>query len=561
MPTPRHRAAIAALLIVLSFSSPLRGLTPRAGSSVDLLTYPELVELYEVDSPSELLQGKLQKLLTTPFVNNDAWIAGARPLKPTSSAIGRHLRFAQWNIERGLEYEALESVFTNPAKFASLLNGEKYLPDSAKRSLALEQAEALRNADIIVLNEVDWGMKRSGYRNVVADLAAATKMNYAFGTEFVEVDPISLGTERFKGVEKRNRDGLTSQITVDTSRYKGLHGTAILSRFPLSNVRLIPFRTQGYDWYKVEKEGVTKIEKGMRKASEIAFQEKIEREVRRGGRTMLLADIEDPEIPTGRLTIVATHLEARTPPRNRRKQMQELLTTIKDIKNPVIVAGDMNTSTRDNTPTSFKREIKKRLGSKKFWVAQGIGFLTGLSWPNTLMLAGLNEYRKQADPTVRSVHFVATNPEAKFFEELKAFRFADGGAFDFRGDRERAIGSGHSPLANSNQRGKKGFITTFEVERTIGFVGKFKLDWIFVKPPALKSPYGENQPYIFAPHFARTLKELNRSVEDDISDHDPLIVDLPLGEPNKIPSTRKTELSFRVHQASPVDGRIGFLRE
>ena len=109
-----------------------------------------------------------------------------------------------------------------------------------------------------------------------------------------------------------------------------------------------------------------------------------------------------------------------------------------------------------------------------------------------------------------------------------------GGAFDFRGERERSIGSGKSPLANSNQRGAKGFITTFEVERTIGFVGKFKLDWIFVKPHVLTSSYGEGQPYAFAPHFGRTLKALNHSIEDRISDHDPLIVDLPLREPPTI---------------------------
>lgn len=69
------------------------------------------------------------------------------------------------------------------------------------------------------------------------------------------------------------------------------------------------------------------------------------------------------------------------------------------------------------------------------------------------------------------------------------------------------------------------------MERTLGFIGKFKLDWIFVKPPALRSPYGEGQPYLFAPHFGRTLKELNDSIEERISDHDPLIVDLPLAEP------------------------------
>ena len=107
-------------------------------------------------------------------------------------------------------------------------------------------------------------------------------------------------------------------------------------------------------------------------------------------------------------------------------------------------------------------------------------------------------------------------------------------AGDFRGERERSIGSKDDPLANSNQRGDKGFITTYEVERTIAFVGKFKLDWIFVKPFSLTEPYAKEQPHRFAPHFGRTLKELNDAVRDRISDHAPIMVDLPLGEPRLV---------------------------
>ncbi len=519
-------------LCVIIFCASIPPAQPAVHAAADLLTYDELVRLYEQHNPSEELQIKVQKLLTTPFVNNEHAASAPVSIQPKSTTIGRSLRIAQWNIERGIEYEALETALTDPEKFISLLDQAKYPPGSQKRSTVLEQAALLRQADIIVLNEVDWGMKRTGYRNVTADLASALKMNYAFGTEFIEVDPIALGTEEFRGMKDLDREALTQQITIDPARYRGMHGTAILSRFPLLNVRLVPFRTQGHDWYATEKKGVTQIEKGRRLASEVAFQEKVVREVRRGGRTMLLAEIESPEIPTGRFTIVATHLESRTKPGNRVKQLGELLETIKPIRGPVVVAGDMNTSSRDSTPTSIKREIIKRFGSKKYWVEQGIRFLAGLSWPNSLLLAGVNEYRKQADPTVRSVAFVASNPEAKFFETLKKFRFSDGAAFDFRGDRQRSIGSGHSPLANSNQRGSKGFITTFEVERTIGFVGKYKLDWIFVKPPRLTSPYDEGQPYVMAPHFGRTLKELNDSFDERISDHDPLIVDLPLHEPS-----------------------------
>lgn len=114
------------------------------------------------------------------------------------------------------------------------------------------------------------------------------------------------------------------------------------------------------------------------------------------------------------------------------------------------------------------------------------------------------------------------------------FRFADGNAFDFRGERQRSIGAKDDTLANSNERGKKGFITTFEVERTIAFVGKFKLDWIFVKPVSLTDPYDKKQPHCFAPHFGRTLKALNDGPKDRISDHAPMMVELPLVEPQLI---------------------------
>ncbi|HJU53661.1 MAG TPA: endonuclease/exonuclease/phosphatase family protein, partial [Pyrinomonadaceae bacterium] len=245
---------------------------------------------------------------------------------------------------------------------------------------------------------------------------------------------------------------------------------------------------------------------------------------------MLTAEIRDARLPGGRLAIVATHLEDRTKPEGRRKQLEELLARIRDANGPVVVAGDMNTSTQDSTPTSIARELKKRLGSKSFWFRQGLETLTGVKLP-ALLLGGLNTYRKQADPTVKDVPFIAPNPESEFFERLKDFRFADGGAFDFRGERRRSIGNKTDPLANSNQRGGKGFITTYEVERTIGFVGRFKLDWIFVKPPGVTEAYDEEGPHRFAPHFGRTLKSLNFSIEDRISDHSPLVVDLPLDEP------------------------------
>jgi hypothetical protein len=147
------------------------------------------------------------------------------------------------------------------------------------------------------------------------------------------------------------------------------------------------------------------------------------------------------------------------------------------------------------------------------------------------VLDGLTFWRKQSDPTVRHIPFLMPNSERKFFSTLEDFRFADGGAFDFRGDEERSYNKKNKTLANSNERGGKGFVNTYQVNRPIKFIGKYKLDWIFVKPADLKKPTDRNGSYRFAPHFGRTFAEVNEVVEDRISDHRPMIVDLPLAEP------------------------------
>jgi hypothetical protein len=372
-------------------------------------------------------------------------------------------------------------------------------------------------------------LNRTGYRNVAADLAASLQMNHVFGAQFVELTPVAINEELLR----RKGDGLQPARfdEVDPARYKGLHGIAILSRFPLDNVRLVPFKHQPYDWYRREKKGASLVERGKRRMSDKIFLEKTEREVRLGGRMMLLADINDERFPSNRVTIVATHLENRTTPANRVDQLKELLAQIKDLRHPVILAGDMNTSTEDLTPTSIQYEITRRIGSRDFWLGKGVSYATGLGFIMDFAFSGVRYARTQADPTVRNVPFIGSNPDGRFFKTLKNFRFADEGAFDFRGDPDRAIGDNGGTLANSNERGKKGFVTTYEVNRPIRFVGKYKLDWIFVKPARLTNPSDNQQSYGFAPHFGRTLKALNKVIEDRVSNHSPLLVDIPLDEP------------------------------
>ena len=510
----------ALLLLLLSCC----WLTPAQQSGPPLLTYNDLVALYENDVPPPELAGRLDRLLTTPFVNNSAGLRGQKAGSP-SDFKKRFIRVATWNIERGLEFEALKAALMNDQRFF------RRLPAVARGSRfnlneILDQAAKLSRADVIVLNEVDWGLKRTDYRNITRELAAALQMNYAFGVEFVEVDPLTLGIETFEGESSADKEEMVQNLAVDKTRTLGLHGTAILSRFPLRNVRLVPFVNQGHDWFADEKKGVSALEKGKRKGGGIVFGEKIAREIRRGGRMMLVADIDERSIPGGRMTIVATHLEGKAKPSERLKQLEELLVLIQPLTHPVVVAGDMNTSGSDSTPTSFQREVKKRLGSSKFWVTQGIKYATGVGLLYDITVGAVKMQRMRKDPTVKSVKFVSENPEEKFFSTLKDFRFADGGAFDFRGSKLHSVGASGETFSDSNERASKGFVSTMELNGKISVA--LKLDWIFVKPVGLTDPNDNDQPFRFAPQFGRTLKTLNYALQDRISDHNALIVDLPL---------------------------------
>ncbi len=528
---PRLALALAALaLTVYAASFQTARAQTKTSKEPEPFTYEELVQLYEQEPLPDALRQKLERLRTTPFVSNAATARGTRPLKPDVPRLGRVLRVAEWNIERGLNFNAVRAALLGPEALARLLDRTKYPPGSEARADILSQASLLKQSDVIVLNEVDWGVKRTGYRDVARELASALGMNYAWGVEFVEVDPLATGTEQFEDVEDTaERAAFVKNIAVDKSRARNLHGTAILSRYPLTNVRLVPFEHQGYDWYAGELKKVSKLEAGKRKGSALVFGEKITREVRRGGRMMLLADIEDAGIPGGRVTIVATHLEDKAKPEGRVEQLEELLSHIKDIPHPVVVAGDMNTSGSDATPVSFDRAVKQRMGSGAFWVNRGIKYATGVGLLYDVTLGAVKRQRTKNDPTVKSVKFVSENPEENFFTTLKGFRFADGGAFDFRGAEEFSSGGRQDTLSDSNERDSKGFVPTFALEGKLSV--EFKLDWIFVKPARLTDPDDRAQDYLFAPRFGRTFKALNQSVKDRISDHNPIVSDLPFAEP------------------------------
>ncbi len=507
-------------------------------SQPQLFSYDELVQL-SLDQPlSPELAEKLRVVTTTPFVNNEAYYAGARPRPLEVKGLGPTLRVACWNIERGLELDDILLFLTDKDAFMAKVEEErKKAKESGKklRVVSLEkipqEIEILQAADVWILGEVDWGVKRTQYREVIKELGDTLHMNWAYGVEFLEVNSKQLGRDTFDDKEdEQERQQLLEQFHVDKDRVRALHGNAILSRYPIRSARLIPFKV-GYDWFKETK--ITVLEKGKRKAA-ILIGEDLIQEVRRGGRTTLFVDLDIPEVSGQHVTIASTHMENRAKPKIRRQQMEELLAEIHDVHNPVVVGGDLNTTGSDGTPTSMTNLLYKRYGSLDFWTTKGIQWTTGVGMvysagKMTRKLAGV-QYR--VDPTSANIPGLSANLERGFFSTLEKFRFADGKAFDFRGLPEQTINGKSGTLADSNQRLAKGFTPTFAAELMWGKlrVAKFKLDWIFVKSE-LDNPRDPKGSYVFAPHFPHVLSDLNNSLPEPISDHSPITVDLPFHDP------------------------------
>ena len=513
----------------------------------EMFSYEELVQLSADQELKPELANKLNTLTTTPFINNAAYYRGVKPHSVSVEHLGPCLRVVFWNIERGLELDDIQLFLTDKDRFMSKVAEErKHAKEVGKRirDVNLEKIPQdiaiLKAADVWILNEVDWGVKRTQYREVVRELADTLDMNWAYGVEFLEVDPKQLGTDAFDdGESEEERQQLLDEFKVDKERTRALHGNAVLSRYPIRAARVVPF-TVGYDWFKESR--IRPLEKGKRKAA-LLIGEDLMREVRRGQRMTLYVDLDVPQAPEHRVTIAATHLENRTKPKVRRQQMEELLKEIHEINNPVIVAGDLNTTGSDSTPTSVENMLYKRYGSLDFWTTKGIQWTTGVGLvysgaKATMKLSGI-QYR--IDPTSANVPGASPNLERGLFTTLEKFQFADGKTFDFRGGPERSINGKSGTLSDSNERGKGGFVSSFTAELIWGKVrlAKFKLDWVLMKSN-LENPRDGKGSYQFAPHFGRTMNDLNNCLPEPISDHSPMTVDLPFHEPSEL-KTDKTE--------------------
>lgn len=187
-----------------------------------------------------------------------------------------HLRAAAWNIERGRALEGLLGV--------------------------LGADEALREVDLLLLNEVDIGMARSGNRDVPRELAEALGFEYVFGNSYLCLD------------HGDTRDG--EQAEENTV---GLHGNAILSRYPLRKAANLSLTITRDKFHSSEK--------------------------RLGHKRALWAEVDTPRGPLG---VLCAHLDSIASPVQRAAQLGDALRAAPVAASKrLLVGGDFNTSTYD----------------------------------------------------------------------------------------------------------------------------------------------------------------------------------------------------------------------
>jgi endonuclease/exonuclease/phosphatase family metal-dependent hydrolase len=179
------------------------------------------------------------------------------------------IRVVNWNIDRGLR---LQSV-------VAFLAGAK--------------------ADVILLQESDLNARRTHHLNVAKEIALKLQMNYVFGREFQE-------------------------LTQGSRSSPAYHGQATLSRWPLSNPRIIRFQKQSNFWRP--RWFLPGIE---------PFQERI------GGRLALVCETT---IAGKRVVTYNLHLESKGDDALRCSQIEETLEDARryDASMPIVLAGDLN---------------------------------------------------------------------------------------------------------------------------------------------------------------------------------------------------------------------------
>lgn len=527
----RTPASLAFCALLIATSSWAQDNTYPRFQNIDFPTYDELEILASKPHPGGKLEAKIVKFFNNPIISNEAYYAGTKPFERIDPLIGKSLRVVTWNIEKSLEMPRVIEMLTNPAKINSMIDPEQAPAGSDELKKVLQQRQRLEKVDIFVLQEMEIGMKRSNYLDATREMAKALGMNYAYAPQYLEIDPVRFGDEKLLLDDGADDKEAQDFYREDPSKFKGVFGSAVLSRYPIKHVEAIPLNHQGYDWYHSEKNNLSFLEKARRLGTKTTFKNEVTREMKVGGRGYFRVDLDVPGLPQNTLTIINIHLEIKCLPKERARQVEEILEQIKNIKNPVIMLGDFNAAPGDISPTSVTRVIKRTAKDPTTWLGLGINYVSPQGFLINTTRGISNVTKNFNDPFARDIKVVAPNKLKEMFDPIRNFHFEDGTTFDFRGNPNRSVGNKDDLLANSNERGFKGFKTSFRFKRPLGIVGKFRLDWIFVKSGLLYGNEDHKAPYKLAPHYGETMEELNTCLKQPLSDHHPSVVDIPFDEP------------------------------
>ena len=241
----------------------------------------------------------------------------------SSSSGRRSVRLVQWNVERGYKLDDVLATL---------------------RTL---------DADVLALQECDFGCARSSGRDVAGDLAAALHLNLAFLSEFDEIES-PLRSARDAG--------------------GGAHGQAILTKFDFAQPPRAILHPPAIDW---DAGGV--MVGGASSRRPPRTHTLAAREPRRGGRVALVAALAPPGSTTPCLHVYSAHLEVFCGVVGRLRQLASLFDDVRGLGEgtPVALLGDLNTIThsivRLSPHYSHGRARWSTLGrSEATWLAESV---------------------------------------------------------------------------------------------------------------------------------------------------------------------------------------------
>ena len=156
------------------------------------------------------------------------------------------------------------------------------------------------------------------------------------------------------------------------------------------------------------------MEYGRRYSVKALFNYKPTRELKVGGRGFTRVDLHVPNVPHETISVINVHLEIKTLPQQRKKQLEEILDYIRDIENPVVLAGDFNSASRDVSSTSLPRLTARTATNPSHLLSAGLYLVnvTGVAQVRNLFNV-LKNYRNPLAWHIPAICLLYTSPSPR----------------------------------------------------------------------------------------------------------------------------------------------------